>query len=179
MTHYFKKIELSSSQSLYNINGLKGDLKFHYGLIRYFNIKDTEYINNINSLFKIPPARIYFVEGHGIILPHRDNGQASCINIYLITGNYRTAFWKPGPSAVPRKGRRYDHKTKSHVEVSIGYFYQGLELMDSFVAEQHEAYALNVNEFHSVDNPTSNNIRSFIQLQWDMSFGEMLDALNL
>lgn len=179
MTTYFKKLELNSIQPPKNIDDIKGDLKFHYGLIKYFDIKDSNYINELNSLFKIPPERIYLVEGHGIILPHRDNGQDSCINIYFITGNYRTAFWRPLPNAKPRTGRRYDNKTKSYVEVSIGFFYEDLELTDSFISEQNEAYALNINEIHSVDESDSKDIRSFIQLQWNMSFGEMLDSLNL
>lgn len=168
MTVYFKKINLDKLPLHEDFNSIKGDLEFSHGMIKYFNINDSNYYNLLKDYFKIPPRRIFLVEGHISLLPHRDKDQLSCINYYIDTRGYTTNFWIPNSNLIEiRIGPRYDRVTGITSDVELGYNYVDLTLIDSFLAKNGESYVLNINEVHSVENPSSAEIRLFIQFQWD------------
>lgn len=178
MTVYFKKIDSIVLPLPSDLDSIKGVLKFHYGHPRYFEIIDQNYLESLTKVFKIPPTNVFYVEGHGVLLPHRDSGQNSCFNFYLRTGGYTTSFWKPKENAKPRTSSRYDAATNTTREVNIGYHYEGLILIDKFQASDGEAYLLNISQIHSVDGANPEKPRVFIQLQWDMTMDELLKALE-
>jgi hypothetical protein len=179
MTVYFKKID-SSILPLPPLDpdSIKGEMKFHYGHPRYFEIIDQAYLESLTRVFKIPPVHYFLVEGHGHLLPHYDNGQDSCLNFYIRPGGYTTSFWKPKENAKKRVSSRYDAATDTTREVAIGYHYEDLILIDQFQAQDGEAYFLNIAEIHSVEGAAPEKPRAFIQLQWDMTMDELLTALD-
>lgn len=182
MTIYFKKLNLDNFPAPIDIDDVKGNLRFHYGAIRYYDLADNIHIFRLRKFFKIPPRSIYLVEGRESLPPHVDNGQLSCINYYLHTGGYSTSFWLPKPGARRRTSILYHEDTDTYVENDSDercFYPEDLELEDSFVAMPGESYLLNVSKIHSVDNPTTPEIRDFIQLQWDMSVEEMITHLEL
>jgi len=178
MTTYFKKLDTSFLPSPIDSDTIKGELLFHYGYARYYKITNDEYLKSLFYSFKIPPKRILLSEGHGPLLPHYDNGQESCINFYLRPGGYTTSFWIPQENAKRRKGKKYNSDTNSYDEVELGYVYEDLTFVDSFIAKDGEAYALNIKEVHSVDGANPELPRAFIQLQWNVSMDELLKALD-
>lgn len=178
MTTYYKKLDSSILPPPVDTDKIKGDLLFHYGYARYYKITDTEYLTALARCFKVSPKRIMLSECLGPLLPHYDNGQDSCINIYLRSGGYTTSFWTPKDNARRRKGKKYNADTDSYDEVELGYVYEDLTLVDSFTAQDGEAYVLNIKEVHSVDGAAPELPRAFIQLQWDLTMDELLEKLD-
>jgi hypothetical protein len=178
MTTYYKKLDTSFLPHPIDSDKIKGDILFNYGYARYYKITDSEYLKSLSCCFKIPPKRIFLSEGHGPLLPHYDNGQDSCINYYMRPGGYTTSFWVPQENARRRKGKRYNSTTDSYVEVELGYMYEDLTLVDSFVAKDGEAYILNIKEVHSVEGANPELPRAFIQLQWDFTMDELIEKLG-
>jgi hypothetical protein len=179
MTVYFKKIDSSIfPTALIDPDSIKGELKFHYGHPRYFEISDKDYVESLKKVFKIPPVNFYLVEGHGVLPPHFDHGQDSCLNFYIRPGGYTTSFWKLKENAKNRVSIKYDAKTNTTKEVNTGYYYEDLILIDQFQAIAGEAYVLNISEIHSVEGANPEKPRAFVQLQWNMTMDQLLKSLN-
>jgi hypothetical protein len=179
MTTYYKKLDAGFLPPTIDTNEIKDHLLFHYGYARYYKISNKDYLKSLSDSFKISPKRIYLSEGHGPLLPHIDNGQRSCINYYMHTGNYTTSFWIPRENAKRRKSSRYCANTNSYKEVELRYLHEDLILVDSFIAKDGEAYILNIEQIHSVEGKKPELPRSFIQFQWDFSMDELLEILNI
>ena len=178
MTIYYKKINSSILPPPVDTDKIKGELLFHYGYAQYYKITNIEYLTTLARCFKVPPKRIMLSEGHGPLLPHYDNGQDSCINIYMRPSGYTTSFWIPKDNARRRKGKKYNADTGSYDEVELGYMYEDLILVDSFTAQAGDAYVLNIKEVHSVDGTIPKLPRAFIQLQWNLTMDELLEKLD-
>lgn len=179
MTIYFKKINLNIDNHNLDIRKLKGNKLFDYGAICYYDILDDEYYNDIFSgVFIVPPVKRFYVEAKDKLNPHRDNGAISCLNLYIGPQNYTTNFWEEKENARRISGHRYDPVTNKYTEVNLAYVRDDLNLVDSFTAQNNEAYLLNIGEIHSVDGDRQLLPRVMLQFQWNMTIEEMIEQLG-
>jgi hypothetical protein len=186
MTTYYKKIEIDIDHSVFDVTKLKGDKLFEYGNnIGYFHIPNEDYINHIfKHMFKIPPTSTRLVQAKFELIPHIDNGSCSCLNYYILPQNMVTNFWKPKENAKKIKQARVDIVTKKVEIIELSYKKEDLILVDSFTAKANEAYLLNIEEIHSVENIDKNNTdkldypRTLIQFQWDLKMDELIEKLG-
>jgi len=176
MTTYFKKIT-NLSLPVVDPDSIKGDLLFHYGNSRYYEITDKSYHDAIANAFQMAPKEIYLAEAIGPLRPHRDNGVTSCLNYYLRPSGYTTTFWEPIENARRLGTKKYDKKTDSYIDVLLGYEKDDLIPQDSFTAEAGDVYLLNISKVHSVTNGSTEEARSFIQCQWHLNMDKLLQMI--
>lgn len=177
---HFKKLDFKNLPLL-DVNRLKGSSLFDYGRIRYFGIADPDYLKEefINKVFRYPPKDSFFVEVVGELRPHTDRGVTSCVNYYLDSGNYITNFWTPTANARKIKARRYDSRTDTYTEADQGYYKEDLILMDTLDAKNHELYALNIGQIHSVEPiDASIQTRVVVQFQWYLPIKDLIEVLG-
>jgi hypothetical protein len=187
MTIYYKKINLDIDHSLFNVEKLKGSKLFEYGNnLGYFSIPAENAINDIfNPLFKIPPVHTWLVQAKGLLIPHVDKGANSCLNYYIRPQNLVTKFWKPIENARREKGIRKNAITNSYEIVELAFVREDLTLMDTFTANENEAYILNIGEVHSVERQDGSTEigpfsfpRTMIQFQWYLTMDELMEKLG-
>jgi hypothetical protein len=80
------------------------------------------------------------------IIPHIDSGVSTVINVYIKSGGYVTEFNKP------KEGRK-SFKLKNQTN-GVSYNFDDVEILDSFVANDGDAYVLDVSKLHSVHSGT-------------------------
>jgi hypothetical protein len=174
MTIYFKKTTLDIDHSKICLD--KGKKLYHYSDIYYYDIKDKSYLN---SLFLVPPTKMFIVLATSQLPPHIDAGPArGCLNYYIQPQLFKTIFWKPNENAKKIYHRRYCEEINDYKEIEIGYDPLGLTMVDSFVAETNDAYFLNIGQIHSVEfiNKDDKPIpRIILQFQWDATLEEILE----
>ncbi len=120
---------------------------------------------------EIPVVRWQKFGANSIIAPHVDLDRFCTINLYLSVSGERTIFY---------------NKKRSGIQLELingcitneNYIDEWLEEYDSFVANKHDIYLLNVQQPHSVINTTS---KDRISLQFSFkktSFDTLLDLIN-
>ena len=179
---YFKKIT-NLSLPVADPDAIKGELLFHYGNSRYYEIIDKSYRDTIATAFPVAPKKIFLAELIGPLRPHIDNGISCSLNYYLNPNGYITNFWDPIKNAKRLKSKRYDKATDSYSDVELGYKQDDLVLRYSFTAEAGDIYLLNNSKVHSVTHHeitfSPRDIRLFIQCQWnnDINIDELLKII--
>lgn len=178
MTIYYKKINLNISVQTFDLTKLKGDKLFEYGNnIKYFQIVDDAYLDSIfGNIFKIPPVKTYLVQTKDRIRPHTDNGVVSCLNYYISTQGFVTNFWK----ANEKIRRLVDTTFNGVTKRVVGYAREDITLVDSFTANDNDAYLLNIGQIHSVDGSSPAEPRTMLQFQWGPStkIEELIEKLE-
>jgi len=112
--------------------------------IEYFNIDHSD----TNSLFQVVPNQyrqnfcLTLMKINTIIPPHTDTGILVTINFYLETSNCITQFYK-------FKGEPKKYQIENQKEGFI-FDENDLEKSGSFIAEQNDAWVLDVSQPHSV-----------------------------
>lgn len=112
--------------------------------IEYFNTNHS----NTDSLFRVVPNKyrenfcLTLMKINTIIPPHTDTGILVTINFYLETSNCITQFYK-------FKGEPKKYQIENQKEGFI-FDENDLEPAGSFIAEQYDAWVLNVSQPHSV-----------------------------
>ena len=76
------------------------------------------------------------------IIPHIDSGVCTVINLYLKAGGYTTDFNKPKDGTKPFK--------LPNQTTGCAYQFEDVDTIASFVAEDGDAYILDVTKLHSV-----------------------------
>jgi hypothetical protein len=152
---YFKKIDIG-----FEAKGVAaGDVDIvKYGIKREGKFEGIAYKNCIIShemtaslLKQIPiPMRHQFVPLHmhinRDIIPHVDSGVCTVINLYIKSGGYTTDFNIPKDGA---KKLKLDNQTDGYA-----YNFEDVDTLTSFVAEDGDAYILDVTKLHSVHSGT-------------------------
>jgi hypothetical protein len=118
----------------------------------------------------------------GKIVPHRDQGIQTKINIYLSDNHAGTKFYSSSDAADYKEiakdcsGCTYDKFTKG--ECACGVKPDNLTVVDQFEANQYDAYLLNTTEMHGVDEITSDNPRVALTLTTGMDYGSVYKMLK-
>jgi len=114
--------------------------------IEYFNIDHSD----TNSLFQVVPNQyrqnfcLTLMKINTIIPPHTDTGILVTINFYIETNNCITQFYK-------FKGEPKKYQIENQKE---GFIFDENDLIKtkSFIAEQYDAWVLDVSQPHSVSD---------------------------
>jgi len=131
---------------------IRGPLLVEYGHVtdeQFTGIKyyDTRQTNPVWSLVK-ETARKYwslsFMEISGSIMPHTDSGAATVINVYGQTNNGVTRFYQPNVMQLDKD------KIKNQTNGNI-FKQEQLTEIGSFVANNNDAWLLDVSKIHAVD----------------------------
>lgn len=112
--------------------------------IEYFNIN----YSNTDSLFSLVPNQyrenfcLTLMKINTIIPPHTDTGIMVTINFYIETSNCTTQFYK-------FKGESKKYQIENQKE---GFIFDEIDLVPagSFIANQYDAWVLDVSQPHSV-----------------------------
>ena len=96
------------------------------------------------------------------ILPHVDSGHRTVINIYIKAGGYQTDFHTPKVDAV-------SFKLPNH---QFGYRFEDVNTLCSFVAQDGDAFILDVSRLHSVHSGKERD-RIALALSTNLSFKEV------
>lgn len=175
MKGYFEKTTLDIDNSKICLEENKGKELFNYNGIAYYDVKDKSYLN---SIFLIPPERMFIVHTTTQLHPHIDAGPPrGCLNYYIQPQLFKTTFWNPIENARRLKHKRYYKDTDEYKEVDIGYVKEDLIPVGSFVAEPYDTYFLNIAAIHSVEFlDLSKRLipRVMLQFQWNATFDELL-----
>lgn len=173
----FKKLSTS-----YNISSKVGDTEFiRFGMdiegtwrgITYHN--SAYPVSDIQDIWNQIPPELQGRFSHEVmtinsdVYPHIDNGIHTSINVYTITNGYTTAFNKP-------KEGRSSFKLPNQQD-GLCYHFDDVDIVDSFVAQDGDAYLLNVKSLHSVYGG-GNKIRQAVVLSSDIPYDELVDILN-
>jgi hypothetical protein len=179
MPTYYKKVDLGIVKNNIDITQLKGAKKFDYSGIHFFEILNIDYLNSLFS-FKLQPTNCYFVEIYLSLSTHIDNNAISCLNYYITSQNAATNFWAASENAVPINSQRFDASLNQIVDVNNRYNIKDLTLVDSFTANDNEAYFLNIGQIHSVRGPQLyTKPRVLLQFQWGLiPIDSLIDQLG-
>ena len=118
----------------------------HYGIALDYYIVELQYPDDF---LKYVPERyrddfmLLFMRANTYVPPHTDSNIQCTINFYMKTDNCRTQFYK----------FKTDDVKKMQLDAQTNGFYfdvNDLEQTESFVAENNEAWVLNVAEPHAV-----------------------------
>ena len=136
-----------------------------------YNNADVETSAISDLLSKLPEDKIsiqYMAINHEVP-PHVDNGINTVINIYTETGGYTTTFHKAKEGATKHRLPNQDS----------GYVcgFHDVENLESFVAEDGDAYVLNVSELHSVHSGASKE-RAALCINTTLEFDEVIEMLG-
>lgn len=188
---YFHKLQINWNKLLtedfISNNIIKGQSVFYRtdrspGYFRFNAVNNTVIdlaLDSIPGIRELHPF-VTYVEiecNPGEEAPHIDkmqNGDAffCTINYYLSSKGMITNFYsiKPGANKLPIL----------NLDSDSGYDVDGLDLQASFVAKDNDTYLLNINEVHSVTNPSSSKqLRKALSLKFfDKTFDEVLDFLT-
>lgn len=94
---------------------------------------------------------------NSVLLPHRDNDLITTINFYVKAGDCKTVFYKEKDGAKIWQPENVITRPKSKLEVDTEvklvkavYDVEDVEELDHFIAQNGEAWLLDVNEIHNV-----------------------------
>ena len=120
-----------------------------YGVRIKYSIVSSEY----NTVLSLIPERfrdkfyISAMEITGLIIPHTDSGILSTINIYIKPDNCITKFYDLPKDTERLKTAKLENQTNGRLFDSTQLIFN-----DSFVAQQDEAWLLDVSKPHSVSS---------------------------
>lgn len=138
--------------------------------IAYNNAEvETSSIEDLLAKFPKDSFSVQYMSINHEVPPHVDNGINTVINIYTKTGGYTTTFHKAKEGATKHRLPNQDS----------GYVCQFDEVdnLDSFIAENGDAYVLNVAELHSVHSGSSQE-RAALCINTTLKFDEVIDLLG-
>ncbi len=179
----FKKIPLSLPDL--DLNRIRGPFQEGYGpFFHSFNILDHEYLDSLvckQLRFHIAPITCSFtvVTFRGTPDAHTD-ASMTALNYYIKSSQAQTKFYRAlDPNArlvVPQRlgvGVGHDSGTFMYTD-------NNLVEVDSFTANDHEAYLLNVHEIHKVIKEPLTPHRTMIRWLWPhVPFEQVLDSIEI
>lgn len=120
----------------------------------------------------VPPNMIHHftpmvMEINREIPPHVDSGINTVINFYVKAGGYVTDFNKPKDGA---EAFKLDNQTNGYI-----IDFDQVDVVDSFTAEDGDAYILDVTKLHSVHSGVGD--RTAIAISTQLSFDEVCALL--
>jgi hypothetical protein len=115
--------------------------------------------------------RVGRIRGQGLLLPHRDHGITSTLNLYLeASGDDTTEFWQEKPQA---QGIRAPNSLQANIYSPVN-----LDQVDSFSADKGDCILLNSREIHSV-RIRSNSERILLSLMWtELAYKDLANILK-
>ena len=153
-------------------------------LVRYGVVEDGEFRGIVYNhcalgqkllseiLARIPPSKANyflptFMEINREIPPHTDSNVKTVINLYVKTGGYVTDFnvIKDGAKKI-----KIENQTNGYL-----VDFDQVDVVDSFIAEDGEAYILDVTKLHSVHSGKGG--RAAIALSTNLSFDEVCELV--
>ena len=151
MSKYFEKIDLDLSDL--DLCSLNSNIELHRPNnlnFVYKKIIDQNLYQEIKS--RIPNKYQNFlldifycvVESPFFVFPHIDKRSTTVINYYHQPGNSITKFYEP----IVSNPRKYSIKNNS---IEYSFDLKDIQVVDSFSANAHDCYILNVSKIHSVD----------------------------
>lgn len=162
---YFRKIPIDIG---FTKSAGRGRYVVRYGAIWYFTVTGSVLTPEQQSI--LAPDNIRFVEiiGPNQVSPHRDHSTTTALNCYFKAGGAITHYWnvKPGAQAIRFPG----------AETSNIYTLEDVEHVDSFMAQDGDAYLLDVSSVHSVERASA-AARRFIQFSWDTKTFDEIEQL--
>jgi len=180
MNPNFNKINLNLKNIDYNqfkSNRLMKEFNYGNGVfLRFFHINNMEYFKSchITNPFILLPYEVRYgeIEGPGNVRPHIDHRRSVALNYYFESGNCITRTYSLKENALMLAEKHNDGLSHN--------IYRDEDLIEngSFVAEDGDAYLLNVSKIHSVECP-GQKIRKFISYSWDYrnTFKEIYNGL--
>ena len=138
--------------------------------ISYYKIKDDNVLiglkNWLQTYYKCRANTVLIseIEGKGFLKPHCDDGIKTCLNIYYQVDNDVTTFYL---DKAQNSGSTFVSRNDPNRKTS-GMMYDDLSQLEeqgSFVANNKDAYFLDVSSIHSVMKP-SINTRVFLTFEW-------------
>lgn len=101
------------------------------------------------------------------ILPHVDSNVNTVINLYVKAGGYVTDFNEPKEGA---EGFKLENQTNGYI-----LDFDQVDVVDSFTAEDGDAYILDVTKLHSVHGGKGDRLA--IAMSTKLSFDEVCEVL--
>jgi hypothetical protein len=142
-----------------------------YGSIFYYKALGPVSLDLIN---RYQPEKIYLVDVKGDVLdgPHRDHGLTVSVNFYFKAAGAVTSFWDETEET---EARAYEGEKRPNL-----YKFAQLKERCRFVAEDGDAYVLDVSQIHSVKRNALTDERTFLQFTWSkLPYEQLLKRLKL
>jgi hypothetical protein len=120
--------------------------------------------NNVDIFFKVIPKKyqdkfnLLLMTATANLPAHTDSDILATINFYINTGEAKTVFYKI-ISSNPKTSKVAGQSNGNVFEI------KDLEIYDSFMANNNEAYVLDITNPHSVEDVKSSDIRIAFVLQ--------------
>lgn len=163
----FKELDAERGKDLHVRFGVVANGRFKG--ISYNNaLVDTSSISEIVSRLPEDKISIQFMSINHEVPPHVDNGINTVINIYTKAGGYTTTFHKAKEGASKHRLPNQDS----------GYVcaWHEVDEVDSFIAEDGDAWVLNVSELHSVHSGEGD--RSAVCINTALEYDEVVKLLG-
>lgn len=168
-----------------DLSKIQGPYQEGYGAFFHsFNILDYNYVHDLvgqQIKFHIPPSNFSFttVIFRGVPDAHTD-ASMTALNYYITSSQAITRFYQAVDpnlkTMVPQRlgvGVGMDQRTFS-------YRPDNLIEIDTFVANDHEAYLLNVHTIHKVTKSVHTPHRTMLRWLWyDVPFDQVLDSIEI
>lgn len=141
--------------------------------LEYYSLENIDAFRNqhLKKFCTIRPSRVLFTEinGTGFLNPHVDHNTNVTLNYYIQSVDDVTTFYKANNNVT---GFNYGNRDQNNI-----YDVRDLSIKSEFVANNNNAYLLDVSSIHSVTK-TSILPRKFISYQWkNHTFDEILQDL--
>jgi hypothetical protein len=175
--HYTKLDTFNIDIDLFQYKGIPG--KSYPGItkgmyLKYYQFSDiTKYINHFPKFTNILPDSILLAEisGTGVLGPHIDHGPKCVLNWYETSNDSVTYFYTKNENA---KGIVFPGETEPNI-----FYPNEVSVIDEFVANNNEAYLLDVSKIHSVYSP-HDGVRRFVSLGFSRNtYIEVLESVRL
>ena len=131
------------NQKFNDIAYAKGDVALSYeGIISYFYVEGlkTDLLHVVPSKYK-DAFSVSEMKITDAVPPHTDSNVKAVINFYLKPSNYRTVFFS---------GESPSYQVSNQTNGRV-FYRKNLVELDSFVAQEGDAFCLNVEKPHAVD----------------------------
>ena len=154
----FKKISLNYNKQIID-ETCRGNFLNEYGKIRYYKLAKTYQIFKPTLILRSKPDSVTWTEVTSAAnLPHKDFNVKTNLNIYVDPAEGETRFYHIKKNAIPYS----PNKEKFFPNL---YHHCDLELIDTFLPNEFDAYLLNVSMVHEVFGVKDTN-RKIIQFSW-------------
>jgi hypothetical protein len=179
----YKKINLDLRSI--EVDRLKGSFYEGYGpFFKTYNILDQEYLDNYlktKVIFHIPATHLGYTEVlyKGVTTPHTDTSMTA-LNYYINSNTGETFFYKAiDPSQKIEATRYLDQNVRTGSE-TYEYSLLNLEVIDSFLTNDHEAWLLNAHNIHCVRKTKFDKPRTILRWLWyDVPFDQVLNSIEI
>lgn len=164
MLNCFRKLDLRIP--MFDQDQLKGDLIATWPGNSIHHIADDTAKQILSGIFPDHTVLVRYMEITDLQYPHTDAGGTAVINYYIESGSARTVFY------TAPKDRMIDYNGAGI------YSFDDCTEIGSFVATDHSAYLLDIQQIHAVIIP-ENSKRRFISFSFhDYTYQEVDEYLR-